>query len=48
MLLAAVSASIVTRQASHLAYGQKKIGMVTPDVIERIPDVLYEFYEEGH
>ena len=43
--MACVAASIVTRLASHYAYERKKLGLVTPDIIEILPDIVSLNYD---
>lgn len=45
-MLAAVAASVTVRLAGKVAYEKKKIGLVTPDIIEALPDVLACYYPD--
>jgi hypothetical protein len=45
-MLASVAASITVRLAGKQAYEKKKIGLVTPDIIDVLPDVLSCYYPD--
>lgn len=45
-MLTAVAASITVRLAAKMAFDKKKIGLVTPDIIEVLPDVLSFYYPD--
>ena len=45
MLLTAACASIVCRRASSIAYREKRISLVTPDILEKLCPAILEFYD---
>jgi len=45
-MFSTIAASIILRQSASMAFKQKFISLVTPDIIGCLPEVLGKHYQE--